>query len=245
MHLSKLVSSILLMAGLVAGVAVAGPTSHALEVGRDGSLVLVDSQQHRLLRFRDGEWSVVSDLEGVPPGDHLQNLVLTMEGDLYVGVKKSIWKIDDEGRAEPSKPPTQLKSLFAGRPSDLAPDGSVYVSRDFKTIERSLPGGDAHPVLITDMIGKIHSFSVTPFGRVFFGNNSEIGRLDTDGTVEVLLEMGGDKVLGLAAFGENEFLLLRRDKSGRLQLERVDASGEVEVLLRTEEVALEKAVGSN
>jgi len=55
-------------------------------------------------------------------------------------------------------------------------------------------------------------------------------------TVKIVIDMEGDAVLGLAALGENEFLLLRRDKRGDVRLEQVDAFGNPEVLLTADQI---------
>lgn len=139
--------------------------------------------------------------------------------------------------SNPPSPPAELKALFANRPGDLAPDGSVYVTRDFRNIERSLPGGDSHPVLITDVISKIHSMSVTPYGRVFFANNAEVAKLNAKGEVEVLQELDGDVILGMAAENENSVLVLRRRKSEAPRLERIDNFGTSHVLVTAEQIS--------
>ena len=161
----RLVLSVSLLAVLVAVPASAGPTSHALAMARDGSILFVDLDQNRLLRLHEGELSVASNLDGVPEGDHLQNLILTLDDELYIGVKKTIWRIAADGSVEAATPPKKLKSLFGGKPGDLGRDGSVYLARDSRSIERSLPGGDALPVLATDYIGRIQSMAVTPLAR--------------------------------------------------------------------------------
>lgn len=234
---TRLLMSVSVLAVLVAGSASAGPTSHAMEVASDGSVYFVDFERNRLLRFHDWELSVASDLDGVPAGDHLQNLVLTLKDELYIGVKKTIWKIDSDGSVIVAKPPKELKVLFGGRPGDLGLDGSVYLARDFKSIERSMPGGDTLPVLITDNISKILSMAVTPFGRIFFSNNTEVAKLQADGTVQIITELRGDTILGLAALRENECLLLRQDKSGSLRLEFIDTSGDSKVMVSAEQIA--------
>jgi hypothetical protein len=234
---TRLLVSISLLAALVAVSASAGPTAHALELSREGTLYFVDLERARVLRFEGTELSVASTLDGVPPGDHMQNLVLGLDGQLYLGLKKSTWKIGPDGRVETAKPPAELKVLFNGRPGDLAPDGSVYTARDFKNIERSMPGAQPLAVLITDNISKIHSIAVTPYGRVLFSNNSEVAKLKADGTVEILVELAGDEVLGLAALGENEILMLLRSKSGGVSLVHVDSSGTVKPLISAEQIA--------
>lgn len=216
--------------------AFAGPTSHAMEVDEDGSVLFVDLDRSRLLRFADGELTVVSELEGVPEGDVMQNLILSIAGDLYVGQKKTVWKVTSDGGLEAVKPPSELKVLFVNRPGDLAPDGSVYVARDFKNLQRSLPGGDSHPVLATDVISKIHSISVTPYGRVFFANNAEIAKLDAEGNVKILQKLEGERVLGLAAMGENAVLVLRRKDGSSARLERLDISGNTEILVSADHI---------
>ena len=221
----------------------AGPTSHAMEVADDRAILFVDLDQNRLLRLHEGELSVASNLDGVPEGDHLQNLILTLDDELYIGVKKTIWRIAADGSVEAATPPKKLKSLFGGKPGDLGRDGSVYLARDSRSIERSLPGGDALPVLATDYIGRIQSMAVTPYGRIFFGNSSEVAKLEADGSVKIFLELEGDAVLGLAASGENRFVLLRRAKGGAVNLERVDAFGNVEVLLTPDQVASASSSG--
>ena len=217
--------------------AVADPTSHALEVTNDGTILFVDLDRSRILKLSGHQLSVYSELEGVPEGDHLQNLVLTIGGELYLGEKKSIWQIDANGSTAAAKPPKELKILFAARPADLAPDGSVYVARDFRNINRYLPGGDAHPVLTTDNISKIHSLSVTPYGRVIFGNNTEVAKLNAEGEVNILVELEGQDVLGLAAISESEVLLLRRSRDGDVFLELIDAFGHTRQLLTPDQVA--------
>ena len=233
----RLLSSASLLVVLVAVPASAGPVSHALETGADGSILLVDLERARLLRWHEGELSVLSALEGVPAGDARQNLISSIDGEIFLGVKKSVFRVLDGGGLEATKPPAGLKNLFRGRPADLAPDGSVFVAADFKQIERSLPGGDTHPVLINDTISRIHSMAVTPYGRVFFSNSSEIAKLKADGSVEVLLDVRGDTILGLAALGENECLLLRQDRDGRQTLERLDNFGNVEVVVTAEQIS--------
>ena len=240
---TRLVLSVSLLTVFVAVSASAGPTSHALEVTTEGSIFFVDLDQNRLLRLFEGELSVASGLEGIPAGEHLQNLVLTIDGDLYIGTKKTVWKISPEGRVESTKPPKNLKSLFAGKPGDLGRDGSVYLARDSRNIERSLPGGDDLPVLATDHIGRINSMSVTPYGRIFFGNSSEVAKLEADGSVKIFLELEGDDVLGLAALGENRFLLLRRVRGGAVSLQHVDAFGNVRVLLTPDQIASASSSG--
>lgn len=240
---TRLMLSVSLLAVLVAGPASAGPTSHALEVAPDGSVLFVDLAQNRLLRFHEGELSVASSLDGVPQGDNLQNLVQALDGELYLGLKKTVWKIADDGSMETIKAPQELKPLFGGRPGDLGRDGSVYVARDFKNVERTLPGGDTLPVLATDNISKIHSLAVTPYGRVFFGNSSEVAKLEADGSVKIIIELEGDTVLGLAALGENQFLILRKRKGGDTSLDRVDAFGNVEIVLDANQIASANSAG--
>jgi hypothetical protein len=111
------------------------------------------------------------------------------------------------------------------------------VARDYRNINRYLPGGDATPVLISDTIGKIHSLSVTPYGRVFFGNNSEVAKLDAEGEVEILVDLEGQNVLGLGAVNESEVLVLRRDRAGKQYLELIDAFGHTTELLTSEQMA--------
>lgn len=234
---TRFLMSVSVLAVLVAGSASAGPTAHALEVASDGSVYFVDLERNRLLRLHDWELSVASDLDRVPAGHHLQNLVLTLKDELYLGVKKTIWKVNSDGSVEVARPPKELKSLFGGRPGDLGMDGSVYLSRDFRSIERSLPGGDTLPVLITDNISKILSMAATPSGRIFFSNNSEVAKLDAEGAVKIIIELAGDTVLGLAALRENEFLLLRQDMSGSPSLEFIDVSGNSKVMVSAEQMA--------
>jgi hypothetical protein len=234
---TRLFLSVALLTAVVAMPVQAGPVSHALQVTPEGAVLFVDLEQNRLLRYHEGELSVASDLEGVPAGDHLQNLVLTLDGELYLGERKTVWKIDSNGGAEIAKPPKALKSLFGGRPGDLGRDGSVYVARDYKNIERSMPGGDSLPVLVTDNISKIHSLAVTPYGRIFFGNTSEVAKLESDGSVKIFVELAGDRVLGLAAIGENRFLLLRQDKNGARSLEIIDPFGNSQVLVNSNQIA--------
>ena len=217
--------------------AVAGPTSHAMETDESGAVLFVDLERGRLLRFQDGQLSLLSDLEGVPDGDLMQNLVLSITGELYLGQKKSVWKISPDGAIESATPPKEIKALFSNRPGDLAPDGSVYVSRDFKNIQRSLPGGDAHPVLASDVISRIHSMSVTPYGRVFFANNTEIAKLDAKGEVAMLQDFYGEKVFGLAAVGENAVLVLRQPEGEGLRLERLDIFGSTQTVVSPEQMA--------
>lgn len=232
-RISLSVSILLLSAGSM----LAGPISHAIEVDPAGSVLFVDLDRGRLLRYLDGELSVAADLTGVPEGDVRQNLVLTVEGDLYLGQKRAVWKVSADGSVESSKPPSQIKQLFINKPGDLAPDGSIYVSRDFKTIERALPGGDAHPVLTTDVISRIHSIAVSPYGRVFFANSSEIAKISAKGEVTVLRDLRGEKVFGLAALGENEVLVLRQGDGEGLRLEKLDSSGNTVVVVEPGQMA--------
>ncbi len=233
----RVVIGALELLSMVAVPVLAGPVSHAMELAADGTLFMVDPDRGRLLRFRDDELSVFSDLDGVPQGDHLQNLVLTVSGELYLGEKKSVWRIHGDGSVERTPPPAELRQLFKARPGDLAPDGSIYLASDFRNIDRSLPGGDVHPVLVTDTISKIHSLSVTPYGRVFFSNSAEVAKLDAEGEVRVLVELEGHDILGLAAENETSVLLLRRDRDDQKYLERVDAFGHVTVLLTGDQIA--------
>jgi len=237
MSRTRVSQSVALLSLALALPASAGPTSHAMEVDGDGAVLFVDLQRGRLLRFHEGELSVASELTGVPAGDHLRNLVMSITGELYLGEKKTVWKIGEDGSVESTKPPAELKALFIKRPADLAPDGSVYVARDFKNIERSLPGGDAHPVLTTDIISKIYSMAVTPYGRVFFGNNTEVAKLTAEGEVEMVLEIKEGSVLGLAALGERAVLLLRRHEKDAVSLERIHINGNREVLLSVDQIA--------
>lgn len=234
---TRIVLSVLIVVALRALPISAGPVSHAMEVDEDGSILFVDLLEGRLLRLREGQLSLESNLEGVAEGDAMQNLVLSITGDLYVGQKKAVWKVGADGAVEAAKPPTELKSLFINRPGDLAPDGSVYVVRDFKNIQRSLPGGDAHPVLATEGIRRIHSIAVTPYGRVFFANNAEIAKLDAKGQVEILQELNGDTILGMAAQGEHSVLILRGSEQAPTRLERLDTRGNTEVLVSAEQIA--------
>lgn len=215
----------------------AGPTSHAMELEEDGSILFVDIESGRLLRLREGQLSVVSQLEGVPEGDAMHNLIRAMTGEVYLGQKKTVWKIGPEGDLESVKPPAELKTLFANRPGDLAPDGSIFVARDFKNIQRSLPGGDAHPVLVTDMISRIYSMSATPYGRLFFANNTEIAKLDAKGEVEILQQVEGEKIYGLAALGENAVLVLRQRDGEGARLEKLDTFGKVEEVVSAAHIA--------
>lgn len=230
-----LLISALALVGAVPGWA--GPTAHAMELTNDGVLFFVDLDRQRLLKLSGSELSVHSTLEGVPEGDPMQNLVLTVSGELYVGAKKLVFRIDDDGSIESAKPPGSIKALFSNRPADLAPDGSVYVASDYRSIDRSLPGGDSHPVLLTDTISKIHTLSVTPYGRVFFGNSSEVAKINARGEVDILVDLQGQTVLGLAAESENSVLLLRRDRDGRQHLERIDAFGNSATLLTDDQIA--------
>ncbi len=214
----------------------AGPTSHAME-SDDDSILFVDLERGRLLRLRGNELSVVAELDAVPAGDAMQNLVHSVDGETYIGQKKTVFLIGADGTLEPSKPPSSLKPLFSNRPGDLAPDGSVYVAKDFRNIQRSLPGGDAHPVLATNVISKIHSMAVTPYGRVFFANNSEIAKLDAQGEVEILQELEDEQVFGMVALGENSVLVLRRSASEPDRIERLDALGNSEVVVTAEQIA--------
>lgn len=234
---TRVFSSVFFLLLLGVSASSAGPTSHAMELSPDGSLFIVDIDNGRLLRLAGAELTIYSSLQGVPPGDHLQNLVLTPTGELFLGEKKAVWKVAADGSVNATKPPAQIKSLFIGRPGDLAPDGSIYVARDFRNISRSLPGGDSHPVLTTDTISKIHSMSVTPYGRVYFGNTSEVAKLNAQGEVEILVDLQGQAVMGLAAEGENAVLLLRRNRDGKLYLERIDIFGNAELLLTSEDIA--------
>lgn len=217
--------------------AAAGPTSHAMELDEDGSVLFVDLENGRLLRLRDGQLMVVAQLDEVPDGDARKNLIRSIDGELYVGQKKTVWRVSGEGEIEVTKPPSELKSLFANRPGDLAPDGSVYVARDFRNIQRSLPGGDSHPVLATDLISKIYSISVTPYGRVFFANNAEIAKLNAEGEVEILQELEGERIYGLAALGENAVLVLRQRDGEAARVERLDVLGNTEVIVSGEQIA--------
>jgi hypothetical protein len=232
----RIVLSVTLVLALGSLPVLAGPTSHAMEVDENGAVLFVDLDKGRLLRLADGQLTVVSQLEGVPDGDAMQNLIRSISGELYVGLKKTVWVVTPEGELESAKPPPELKVLFANRPGDLAPDGSVYVARDFKNIQRSLPGGDSHPVLVTDVIGKIYSLSVTPYGRVFFANNSEIAKLDAQGEVEILQQVEGERILGLAAMGENAVLVLRQKDGEGSRLERLDVLGNTEVLVSADQI---------
>ena len=99
------------------------------------------------------------------------------------------------------------------------------------------------PVLATDNISKIHSLAVTPYGRVFFGNSSEVAKLEADGSVKIIIELEGDTVLGLAALGENQFLILRKRKGGDTSLDRVDAFGNVEIVLDANQIASANSAG--
>ena len=231
--LSSLALSLILGAMPIA----AGPITHALEVEPEGSVFFVDIERGRLLRYLDGSLSVFSELDGVSGDDALQNLVRTIDGELYLGQKKTVWKIHTTGEVEASKPPADLKNLFKERPGDLAPDGSVYVARDFRNIERALPGDDAHPILMTDLISKIYSMAVTPYGRVFFANNAEIAKLDAQGEIEILQKLDGDKIFGLAALGENSLLILRQTEGAGLRLEHMDAMGKIRELVSAEQTA--------
>jgi len=207
-----------------------------MEVDENGAVLFVDLDKGRLLRLEDGQLTVVSQLEGVPDGDVMQNLIRSISGELYLGQKKTVWKVAPEGEVELVKPPPELKVLFANRPGDLAPDGSVYVARDFKNIQRSLPGGDSHPVLVTDVIGKIYSLSVTPYGRVFFANNAEIAKLDAQGEVEILQKLEREKIHGLASMGENAVLVLRQKEGEGPRLERLDTLGTIEVVVSADHI---------
>ena len=111
------------------------------------------------------------------------------------------------------------------------------MAKDFRNIQRSLPGGDAHPVLATNVISKIHSMAVTPYGRVFFANNSEIAKLDAQGEVEILQELEDEQVFGMVALGENSVLVLRRSASEPDRIERLDALGNSEVVVTAEQIA--------
>jgi len=208
-----------------------------MELDEDGAVLFVDLERGRLLRFFEGQLSVMSALEGVPEDDARRNLIRSIDGELYLGQKKAVWKVTPAGDVEAAKPPSELKSLFLNRPGDLAPDGSVYVARDFKNIQRSLPGGDTHPVLITDVISKIHSFSVTPYGRVFFANNAEIAKLDALGEVAILQKIEGETILGLAAVGERVVLVLVQKDGEAARLERLNTSGDSEVLVSGDQIA--------
>jgi len=172
----------------------------------------------------------------VPEGDARQNLIRAISGELYLGLKKAVWMVTPEGEVEAVKPPSELKELFVNRPGDLAPDGSIYVARDFRNIQRFLPGGDSHPVLATDVISKIYTISVTPYGRVFFANNAEIAKLDAQGEVQILQELVGEKIHGLAAVGENAVLVLRQRDGESPRLERLDAFGNAQVLVTAENI---------
>lgn len=241
---TRLALSVSLLTVFLAVSASAGPTSHALEQARDGTILFVDFDQNRLLRFHEGELAVASELDGVPAGDHLQNLVMTIDDDLYIGIKKAVWKISSDGRVESATPPKNLKSLFTGKPGDLGRDGSVYFARDSRNVERSLPGGDALKVLATDNIGRINTMAVTPYGRIFFGNSSEVAKLEADGSVKIFLELEGDDVLGLAAIAENRFVMLRRAaRGGAVSLEHVDAFGNVRVMLTPDQIASASSSG--
>lgn len=234
---TRVLLSVLLALGLCCLPAYAGSTSHAMELDEDGAVLFVDLEKGRLLRFHEGQLSVMSGLEGMPADDAKENLIRSIDGDLYLGQKKAVWKVISGGEVETAKPPSELKSLFVNRPGDLAPDGSVYVARDFKNIQRSLPGGDAHPVLITDVISKIHSIAVTPYGRVFFANNTEIAKLDAQGEVKILQKFDAERILGLAAVGENVVLVLRQKDAEPARLERLDTSGSIELLVSGDQIA--------
>ena len=227
--------SLLLIASAVP--VLAGPTTHAMELAENGAVLFVDLDRGRLLRYHEDRLTLVSELKGVPASDVMQNLVLAVTGELYIGHKKSVWMVKPDGAVESAKPPAELKELFVNRPADLAPDGSVYLARDFKNIQRSLPGGDAHPVLTTDVISRIHTMSVTPYGRVFFANNAEIAKLTAEGEVEILQELEKERILGLAAAGENTLLVLRQREGEGPRLERLDAFGNAELLVSAEQIA--------
>lgn len=226
------------------GSAWAAPPYHALELAPEGTVYFVDLPRGRLLRLHKNELVVYSDLDGVPGGDHLQNLVWTHTGEIYLGDKKSVWRVGEDGSVEAAVPPSELKYLFARRPADLAPEGSIYVARDFRKIERSLPGGDAHPVPVNDRIGRIQSMTVTPFGQIYLDNGSGIAKLSSDGKVSLLLDNHGSTVLGLAAEDEVSVLLLRQDRNGSVDLVRIDAQGESEVILGAGQIAAAKASAS-
>lgn len=228
----------------LAGSVRAGPPYHALELAPEGTVFFVDLPRSRLLRFNQNGLVVISDLEGVPEGDHLQNLVWTHSEELYLGDKKSVWRIGEDSTVEVAIPPSELKSLFARRPADLAPDGSVYVARDFRNIERSLPGGDAYPIPVNDRIGRIRSMTVTPYGQVYCDNGSGIAKVDSDGTVSFLLESQDGTVLGLAAEDEVSVLMLRQDSAGSVDLVRIDLQGESEVVLSADQIVAARALGS-
>lgn len=215
----------------------AGRISHAMEVTDDGSVLFVDIERGRLLRYHDGSLSVASELSGVAGEDAMQNLIRAIDGELYLGQKKTVWTVSPTGEVEAVKPPGELKNLFKERPGDLAPDGSVYVARDFRNIERALPGGDSHPVLVTDVISKIHTIAVTPYGRVFFANNSEIAKLDAEGEVAILQQIEGEKIFGLAAVGESAVLVLRQKDGEGLRLEHLDLSGNIRQVASADHIA--------
>lgn len=228
---------VFLVLGSVAMAALAGPTSHALELEEAGSVLFVDLDGGRLLRLHEDQLTLVAELAEIPAGDLRQNLVLSITGQVYLGQKKSVWEVTAAGELEAVKAPAELKVLFVNRPADLAPDGSLYVARDFKNIDRSLPGGDSHPVLITDVISKIHSIAVTPYGRVFYANNSEIAKLDAQGEVNILQKIEDEKIFGMGAIGENEVLVLRQKDGEAVRLERLDTIGKTEVLVSAEQIA--------
>lgn len=233
---TRILLSVSLVLCVVGWPVLAAPTSHALELDDDGSVLFVDLDRGRLLRFRDGHLAVMADLGVVPEGDLRQNLIRSVTGELYVGQKKSVWQVDTDGGLESVKPPGELKVLFINRPGDLGPDGSVYVARDFKNIDRSLPGGDAHPVLATDVISKIYCISATPYGRVFFANNAEIAKLNAQGEVEILQKIERERIFGLAAEGERTVLVLRQKEGESLRLERLYTSGDTEVIVAGEHI---------
>ena len=237
MVLTRLSVPVVVAALALAGSVWAAPPYHAMELAPEGTVFFVDLPRGRLLRFNQGGLVVISDLKGVPSGDHLQNLVWTHSGELYLGDKKSVWRIGEDGTVEAATPPSELKYLFARRPADLAPDGSIYVARDFRTLERSLPGGDAHPVPTNDRIGRIQSMTVTPRGQIYLGNRSGLVKLSPDGTVNILLDSDGSTILGLAAENDDSVLLLRLDNAGSINLVRIDSQGESEVILSADQIA--------
>lgn len=233
---TRVFTSAVLLSSVLAGAVWAAPPYHAMELSAQGDLYFVDLPRARLLRLNQQGLVVISDLVGVGDGDHLYNLVSTHTGELYLGDKKSLWRIGENGSVEPSSPPEGMKYLFARRPADLAPDGSIYVARDFRKIERSLPGGSAHPVIVQGSLGRIESMTVTPFGRIYLDNGSELVQIDADGRLTTLRAGEGDTVVGLAAESEDSVLMLRL-AAGGVDLLRVDGQGESEVILSADQIA--------
>ena len=119
----------------------------------DGSLVISSMKDHKVLRYADGELSVLADLDGLV-GGHLNDLVVDAQGRTYVGN----FGFDLMGGGTPA-------------PADLIrvdPDGTVtVVATDIDFPNGSVITPDGSTLIVGETLGNRYTaFTVGPDGSL-------------------------------------------------------------------------------